>query len=121
MKAIAPTFVLLLLVACNGTNDLPDPDSGAEPERMCSQSIAYTMVNRPPCTWEWTCSDFSGSEPQYSVSCEAGTDGDVVCECRQAGAITGTMTFRDGCLTIANACEAANAACGFSTPITCRQ
>lgn len=117
MKSLT-SICLLVFTACGGTT--AGPDAGPPPpQRTCSQSITQTTRDRPPCDWEWTCSEFSGPAPQYAAACAAGAGSDVTCECREAGAVTGTMTLADGCLSFADACHAANAACGFAIPISC--
>lgn len=121
MKPRSSTLLFFLLVACDGES--PDPVD-APPDsfvRACSESYTYTDVNRPPCTWEWTCNDFTAASPQYSATCTYEDGGNVACECREAGVVTGNVTLPDGCLSVASACEGANAGCGFRRPISCPQ
>ena len=112
-------LVFVLAAACDGGGPMVIDAGYDAGGRTCDEAITYTTVNDPPCSWDWTCSDYSGSAPQYSITCVAGSGSDVDCECREAGVLLGTIAVADGCFTIADACEAANAGCGFSEPITC--
>jgi hypothetical protein len=120
MRAIS--FAMVIVVVACGGGESPPPDVPPDPTRTCTESITTTTPNQPPCTWEWTCSDFSGTVPQFAADCVAGIGGNVTCQCRESGrGQTGTMTLLDGCISFVDACAAANADCGFSVAIACPQ
>jgi hypothetical protein len=118
MKCLAPTVLLLGLVSCNDSSE-PAPDAPPDvAARTCSESYATTSWDRPPCTWEWNCSDRLATN-QYSAHCIAGDGRNVFCECRSFGVVTGTFTVEDGCISFVNVCESANVGCNFPRPIDC--
>ena len=63
MKYTPPmVLAVLLLIACSNNSAEPDleADAGADAAvRTCDQGVIATTLNQPPCTWEWTCSDFT--------------------------------------------------------------
>ena len=114
-------LVVLLAVSCGSGSsgeqqDLSQPDLA--PSVTCSQTGPANANGIPStCDWTWDCSDYGGASPEFSLHCAGSPGGDYSCECRQAGAVTTSITFRDACISFADAKTAANAACKFTSKI----
>jgi hypothetical protein len=115
---LIPCLLALLLGGCE-SSDAEQVDAGARDDAAITCEQGLTNPDHDVCDWEWTCSDYSGVTPELSMHCELVAGDEFSCQCRQAGALTATISMIDGCLAVANGCEAANAACGFSRAIVC--
>jgi len=115
---LAPCLVAALVTGCDSSSP-EQTDAGTQDDAAITCEQTSPGGNTDTCDWEWTCSDYSGVTPELSMHCELNAGSDFSCQCRQAGALTATIDMTDGCLSIANGCEAANAACGFTRVIVC--
>ncbi len=115
---LVPGLLLTLSAGCD-SSDAEQHDAGTQDDAAITCQQSLTNPNGDPCDWEWTCSDYSGVIPELSMHCEGVGGGEFSCECRQAGALTATISVIDACFSITNGCEAANAACDFSRTIVC--
>jgi hypothetical protein len=115
---LAPCLVLALVAGCD-SSEPEQSDAGTQYDAAITCEQTSPGGNSDTCDWEWTCSDYSGVTPELAMHCELVAGTDFSCQCRQAGALTATISMTDGCSSVANGCEAANAACSFSRAIVC--
>ena len=117
---LVPCLVAALtLVAACESSEPEQVDAGTQEDASITCEQTSPGGSSDTCDWEWTCSDYSGITPELSMHCELVAGDEFTCQCRQAGALTATISVTDGCLSSANGCEAANAACAFSRTIVC--
>lgn len=118
MRALCLMMTVSFFLAAGCRHDAPGmtpPDAA----RTCDQTGPTTAGSTDVCDWGFTCSDYSGTTPQYALHCTRGAGTSYTCTCKIGVVQTNTITLPAACSAATDMCALANSGCGWQPLVSC--